>query len=63
MTNPFVRCPQCNRKQPERCPASIYRCPVCGVMFDGDPDEGGDYANDPVYSAEAKERRERRKVR
>ena len=57
-----VRCPGCNRTQPMRGPDSVYYCPHCSAQFDDDPDEGGDYYSDPVKSAEAKERRERRKV-
>lgn len=58
-----VRCPGCNRSQPMRGPDSLYWCTRCSAMFDDDPDEGGDFYDDPVKSVEAKERQNGRKVR
>lgn len=53
----FVRCPKCGRKQPVRSSDALYRCPVCQVTFDNDPDEGGTYSDrDPAARLEREER-------
>ena len=60
-----VKCPRCGKQQPQRGEHAIYRCDGCQAMFDGDPDEGGDFSNfNPAARLERKERiREQRKPR
>ena len=43
-----VGCPKCGRRQPFTHDDAEYYCPTCGMSFDNDPDEGGDYFNDPT---------------
>lgn len=54
---PQIRCPRCYEPQPRRLPSAIYRCPNCGGQFDDDPDEGGDYFDDPAKRLEREEAR------
>ncbi len=55
-----VRCPKCGRKQKFRSPDALYRCPVCQVTFDNDPDEGGTFSD---FNAAARlERAERQQA-
>lgn len=49
------RCPVCNR-QGEPC-GELYRCAI-GHLFDGTPEEGGDYHSDPTRRIEKQEERE-----
>lgn len=60
-----VRCPKCGRKQLYRSQDAIYRCGPCGVMFDNDPSEGGDFSdhNAAARLERADREKERRKVR
>lgn len=59
-----VKCPKCGRKQPHLGSDAIYWCPNCRMQFDDDPDEGGDYSNNPTRRAERQEGlAERRKQR
>ena len=61
ISGPVVRCPKCGRKQPFRTPDAMYRCGPCGVTFDCDPNEGGDYSD---HNASARlERAEREQER
>lgn len=41
-----VQCPKCRHKIKDTG-VGIYYCPKCRMQFDDDPDEGGDYGNDP----------------
>jgi len=60
---PQVRCPRCNRPQPDTGPDSIYWCGDCRCQFDGEPEEGGNYFSDPTKRAElADERRSRKQA-
>lgn len=55
---PQVACPKCGRRQPPvGTPDAWYWCRWCRGYFDNDPDEGGDFANDPTRRAEQQERR------
>jgi hypothetical protein len=38
-------------------PAALYWCGKCKGYFDDDPNEGGDYANNPTKRAEWDERK------
>lgn len=53
--NPMVRCPRCGTLHPLNQQASVYRCQKCGGMFDDDPNEGGDYHDDPSRRVEREE--------
>ena len=51
------RCPKCNRRA--SIPATETRygyCSTCRMQFDNDPDEGGDYGNNPELRMEREER-------
>lgn len=52
-----VACPKCGRKQPHMGPAALYYCKFCSGYFDDDPDEGGDYSNNPTRRLEQQEKR------
>ncbi len=54
-TNATVACPKCGRKQPFRTPDALYWCDNCRGQFDGDPDEGGTYCDDPSKRMERAE--------
>lgn len=47
-----VACPRCRTQQNDRGRDAQYRCHNCGALFDSDPDEGGDYSNDPTKRVE-----------
>ncbi len=55
---PLPSCPKCGKN------SCVYEdgernffCTVCKVSFDDDPDEGGDYSNDPTRRIELAEAR------
>lgn len=52
-----VRCPGCGKKFPVTGPDGLYWCSACGCYFDADPDEGGDFHNDPTRRAEREDDR------
>lgn len=58
------RCPLCNSAGKRRLDGD-YQCTGCGGLYDGDPDEGGDYhSRDVARRMEREEsRRERRRAR
>lgn len=47
----------CARQQPAKTGDAEYWCPTCGMSFDNDPNEGGDYAADPSRRIERSEER------
>ena len=59
---PIVRCPRCGtNKHVQVTGYNLYHCHQCHGTFDNDPDEGGDYGNNPSRRLEREEeRRERR---
>lgn len=63
--NQMVRCPRCSTLQPFRKTASVYLCPKCRGMFDDDPNEGGDFSDDPSKRLEQQEEaaKKRRAIR
>lgn len=61
----YVVCPGCGGVQEKRIAgSSLYWCGKCQCQFDDDPDEGGDYGDDPsrrlIKQEEAAERRKQR---
>lgn len=59
-TTAMPKCVGCGRRKSVRRVSDFYRCTMCGVWFDGDPDEGGDYHADPSKRMEKQEERRRR---
>ena len=53
-----MRCIFCNSKKVAQLSPHMFRCNACGAHFDDDPEEGGDYSDDPVRSAVAREARD-----
>lgn len=54
---PMVRCPKCGRIQPSRGNNAVYFCDHCRMMFDDNPDEGGDWSDrNPAARIERAER-------
>jgi len=52
-----VKCIKCGRvKSVEQIAFKIWRCGVCAIEFDDDPDEGGDYGHRPDQRALRTER-------
>lgn len=50
------RCPQCGRRNAQPM-GELFKC-KCGALFDGDPDEGGDFSDEnPAARLERAERR------
>ena len=49
------RCPKCNRSGVVQ--GDQYWCRHCSMIFDDDPDEGGDYATNPARRMERQESR------
>ena len=41
------KCPKCGRRAPNG-EGDTFWCDHCLMMFDDDPDEGGDYGTDPT---------------
>lgn len=41
------QCPKCNRRAPNN-EGDTFWCDHCSMMFDNDPDEGGDFCTDPT---------------
>lgn len=64
----YVVCPGCGGVQEKRIAgSSLYWCEKCQCQFDDDPDEGGDYADNPTRRIERQEehklRRQQRRSR
>lgn len=53
-----VKCPKCGRKQDYTGPDALYYCKHCRAYHDDDPDEGGDFSNNPTRRIERHEERE-----
>lgn len=58
---PTPKCIVCGRRKSVQRIADTFKCTACGAMFDGDPDEGGDYHSDPARRLERREERRQRK--
>lgn len=59
-----IRCPFCHRKKSVIHNLDTLFCTKCFRHFDDDPDEGGDYCDDPTKRIEWMERKmERRRTR
>lgn len=55
-------CPRC--RKPGRPVNGYYVCPICGGIFDDDPNEGGDHSDrNPAVRLEREERRRERERR
>lgn len=60
MTDP-IPCPWCRtREHVYPHGQREFFCGRCKRLFDADPDEGGDYSDDPSRRAERQERQSRR---
>lgn len=60
------KCPACNTAKhvrPVGVVGDMFVCGKCGGGLDGDPDEGGDYGNNPAARIERSERRERKHLK
>jgi len=60
----MTTCPFCRSKRIVQLSPHLFRCHTCEAIFDDDPNEGGDYSDDPVRSAlmrEAAEEKARQK--
>ena len=55
MPNDKPRCPKCHRPGIQQ--GEDYYCRQCGMFFDDDPSEGGDYSHNPSVRMERQERR------
>lgn len=58
-----LSCPKCgyrHRNAVQKVETGLYYCSRCHMMFDDDPDEGGDFCNDPSKRLERAESRRTR---
>lgn len=66
MTQPKepVKCIKCNRtKSVNQIARKLWRCEICAIEFDDDPDEGGDYGKYPDQRALREERNRQKRLR
>jgi DNA-directed RNA polymerase subunit RPC12/RpoP len=56
-----TKCPFCGYKRIAKLGPGIYRCASCMKHFDDEPDEGGDWGNQPSDRMERREREENRR--
>lgn len=59
--NQQVKCIRCGRVKSVSQAGGLYYCSHCGIQFDDDPDEGGDYGHRPSARLEREERREQQR--
>lgn len=60
---PIIRCPRCGtNKHVQVTGYNLYHCHQCHGAFDDDPDEGGDYGNNPSRRLEREEERKERRM-
>lgn len=58
------RCPVCKSKKFTARSDGLFLCTGCGKLYDGDPNEGGDYFADPSKRMrEAEKRKPKRELR
>jgi ribosomal protein L37AE/L43A len=58
---PKPPCPRCGRKKTVPHDGDCWYCPGCQSVFDNDPDEGGDYFQDPTKRIQRQEERRGRR--
>ena len=47
---PSPKCPKCGRrgKRDNQTDEDLFWCKWCRMLYDDDPDDGGDFRNDPT---------------
>ena len=58
------KCPACgHRGKPQGVSGDLFFCEYCGMHYDSEPDEGGDYHADPSRRMERREEQAKRRRR